>query len=341
MIRVLIVEDSITQREILRRLLSHDDQFKVVAEAADGRQALEMVPLHRPDVVLMDIHMPDMDGITATREIMQRWPVPIVIASATLKKRDVDLAMQGYAAGAVSVIEKPDGAVLLHLDEIGPALRRELAAAAQVRLRVTIGRPTRPAQRATCSAQPAMHPNRSAARVDPAAGDDAAELAAAPRSFFSLSTAVIEVIGMCASTGGPLVLHEILAAIPSPFPIPVLLVQHISHNFEDGFARWLSQTSGHAVKLAVTGQRLAPGIWLAPAGTDLKLGSSSHLELQPGNAGAIHCPSGNPLFASLASQCGPAAAGIVLSGMGNDGAEGLRAYGEPAGPPLFRMKRPA
>src|SRR4051812_45263927 len=129
MIRVLIVEDSITQREILRRLLAGDGGFTVVAEARNGKEALALVQKHAPDVVLMDIHMPDMDGITATREIMRQCPVTIVIASATLRKDDVDLALKAFQSGAVSVIEKPEGAVLLHMQKMGPALRRELVAA--------------------------------------------------------------------------------------------------------------------------------------------------------------------------------------------------------------------
>src|SRR5437588_1456936 len=135
MIRVLIVEDSVTQREILKRVLAEDPQFVIVAEARDGSEAVGMVQKHTPDVVLMDIHMPDMDGITATGEIMRHCPTPIVIASATLKKRDIDLAMKAFQAGAVSVIEKPDGSVLLHLGKIGPALRRELIAASKAKVK--------------------------------------------------------------------------------------------------------------------------------------------------------------------------------------------------------------
>src|SRR5580658_8403293 len=136
MIRVLIVEDSITQREIFRRLLTADGEFTVVAEARNGREALEKVQKHAPDVVLMDIHMPDMDGITATREIMSRFPVPIVVISATLKKHEVDLAMKAYEAGAVSVMEKPEGAVLLHLHKMAPELRCELIAASKANIRI-------------------------------------------------------------------------------------------------------------------------------------------------------------------------------------------------------------
>src|ERR687892_522258 len=134
MIRVLIVEDSVTQREILRRLIEADGSFTVVAEARNGREAIAMAQQHTPDVVLMDIHMPDLDGIAATREIMEQWPVPIVVASASLNKHDIDFAMTAYQAGAVAVIEKPEGAVLLNLNKIGPLLRDELAAAAKAKV---------------------------------------------------------------------------------------------------------------------------------------------------------------------------------------------------------------
>src|SRR5690348_3115481 len=114
MIRVLLVEDSVVQREILRRILGPDSGCVIVGEARNGREAVSMVETVRPDVVLMDIHMPDMNGVEATREIMIRCPVPIVVASATLKKSDLDLGMQALDAGAFSVIEKPEGAVLLN-----------------------------------------------------------------------------------------------------------------------------------------------------------------------------------------------------------------------------------
>jgi two-component system, chemotaxis family, protein-glutamate methylesterase/glutaminase len=294
MITLLIVEDSVTQREIFKRLFAADGQFTVVAEAGTGQEAIAMVRKHSPDVVLMDIHMPDMDGITATREIMQQFPVPIVVASSTLRKHDVDLAMKALQAGAVSVIEKPQGAVLLHLQKIAPALRDELLAAVKAKLRPPIR---------------AASPRRSSLTTRTAT-----------------SGAAVKVIGICASTGGPPVLLEILRAIPKPYPLPILLVQHISHGFEEGFARWLSETTGQTVGMASDGQRLSPGIWMAPGGRHLTLlGSPARLDLPLGKPADLHCPSGNPLFASLAKHAGANAAGVLLTGMGNDGADGLLA----------------
>lgn len=299
MIGVLIVDDSVTQREIFARMLADDSELTVVGHASNGREAVEKVRSLAPDVVLMDIHMPGMDGIEATVEIMRKTPVPIVVASATLRKRDVDLAMQAYQAGAVSVIEKPEGAVLLHLKKLAPTLRNELIAASKAKVRRTTGSDS----------------TRSAAPVETSASQ--------PIANRKSQISNIDVIGICASTGGPPVLLEIISALPKPFPIPVLLVQHISRGFEDGFTRWLANVSGQVVGIAQDGQRLSPGVWMAPNGRHLTLGSATRLALPEGKPAEIHCPSGNPLFASLAKLVASKAAGVILTGMGDDGAAGL------------------
>lgn len=302
MISVLIVEDSVTQREILKRLVNGDGAFTVIAEARNGREAIAKVLEHSPDVVLMDIHMPDMDGIEATRQIMRQCPVPIVVASATLKKQEVNLAMQALEAGAVSVISKPEGAVLLHLEKIGPSLRDELMAASTAKL-----------QRRASFGRRELTRRSAAARMTP-----------------------IDVIGVCASTGGPPVLMQIFSALPKPVPVPVLLVQHISEGFEEGFARWLSDMTGQSVCLATSGQKLEPGIWMAPNGTHLTVSSPTRIALEPKNARDIHSPSGNPLFESLAKQFGARAVGVLLTGMGDDGARGLLALKQAGGTTIIQ-----
>ncbi len=288
MVRVLVVEDSVVQREILRRVLSADATFTVVAEARNGREAVRLAEELRPDVILMDIHMPDMNGVEATREIMQRFPVPIVIASATLKKHDIDMGLEALNAGAVTVIAKPEGAVLLNLDKISAQLRAEIAAAAKIVLK--------PRRAAPPKKQPVTAP-----RVGK----------------------TIEVIGICASTGGPPVLIEILGALPRPFAIPILLVQHITSGFEESFARWLTEKTGQAVGMAVNGQRLSKGTWMSPTGKHLLLANAKTLDLPAQEPGDIHCPSGNPLFVSLAKYYAERAVGVLLTGMGDDGAAGL------------------
>lgn len=291
MIRILIVDDSITQREILRKVLDSEADFAVVGEARDGSFAAEMVKEHVPDVVLMDIHMPNMDGVEATRQIMSQCPVPIVIVSASLRKHDFNHGMAALEAGAVSIVKKPKGAALLHLKKIAPELREAIIAASEAR----IGRRATPVS--------ALRP------VSPAPAET--------------GTARVEVIGICVSTGGPPILDEILSSLPSPYPLPILLVQHISEPFVDGFATWLSARTGQAVRIACNDQRLEPGVWVAPPGKHLTLGSRNRIKLTPKSPADIHCPSGNPLFSSLARYLGSQAVGVQLTGMGDDGAQGL------------------
>ncbi len=291
MIRLLIVEDSVTQREIFRRLFAEDGEFTVVAEAATGEDAIQRVKKHLPDVVLMDIHMPGMGGIEATREIMRVCPVPIVVASATLRKQDIDLAMKALEAGAVSVIEKPQGAVLLHLKKIAPQLRIELMAASKAAV-----------------VRRSLPMTRHVPETDSGKG---------------VSVGNVDVIGIATSMGGPPVLLQIFSALPRPFPVPVLLVQHISEGFIEGFARWLGQMTGHPTHLATDSAQLEPGIWLAPAGRHLALGSRARIELPPRRDSDIHCPSANVLFESLGRHAGASSLGILLTGMGDDGARGL------------------
>jgi two-component system, chemotaxis family, protein-glutamate methylesterase/glutaminase len=299
MIRILVVEDSVTQREIFRRLFTADGAFTVVAEAATGEEAVRLVQQHHPDVVLMDIHMPGMGGIAATREIMRVCPVPIVVASATLRKQDINLAMKAIEAGAVSVIEKPQGAVLLHLQKIAPQLREELLAASTAIVR-----------RAPLPVKLPLHLQSSTKMA---------------------VTGNVEVIGVAASTGGPPVLLEIFSALPKPFPLPVLLVQHISEGFVEGFARWLGEMTGHPTRLATDGARLEPGIWLAPGGRHLALASRARIELPLRQAKDLHCPSANVLFDSLSRHAATSSLGILLTGMGDDGARGLLALKQAGG----------
>jgi len=260
MIRVLLVEDSVVQREILRRVLSVDSVFTIVAEARNGKEAVRMVEEHRPDVVLMDIHMPDMNGVEATREIMRRFPVPIVIASATLKKHDMDMGLEALSAGAVTVIAKPEGAVLLNLDKMSAHLRAELKAASKLKLKPVA----------------ALPPKNM--------GTDSGKV------LGGALTEPVEVIGVCTSTGGPPVLVEIFSALPRPFSIPILLVQHITQGFDASFASWLSERSGQPVGMALEGQRLTSGIWMSPTGNHLILQNSRYLSMPAQKPADIHCP---------------------------------------------------
>jgi two-component system chemotaxis response regulator CheB len=304
MIRVLVVEDSVTQREILCRIVRDDVELTVAGEARNGTEAIEMVRELSPDVVLMDVHMGEMNGIEATRTIMRDHPTPVVIMSSTLQQRDIDLAVEAMRVGAVMAIEKPKGAALLHMRKMAPELYRVLRAAAGTRVRTTAV--------------------RNAERPKVVAGK------------YQLPPGSIKVIGVASSAGGPSILVEIFSALPRDYPIPILLVQHISPGFEEGFANWLSQQTGQVAKIATKSHKLEPGIWLAPTGHHIVLNSPHQIGLLPRQSKDIHCPAGDPLLASIADQLGTSAVGVVLTGMGDDGARGLLALKEAGGQTIIQ-----
>ncbi|MBI4179289.1 response regulator [bacterium] len=297
-IRVVLVEDSVTQREVLRRVMEEDGDIQVVAEGRNGREGLEKTLALQPDVVVTDVWMPELNGLRMIRAILKEVGVPIIVVSATLQKNQIDLAFECLEAGAVTAIEKPDGATLIHLKKMGGELRRTIRAYSTMKI---------------------------LRRRLPAPGS--VREASAPPPRLPSSPAVpgqVDVVGMVASTGGPPVLTEILSALPADYSIPILVVQHISAGFEEGFVNWLSQKTALPVSLVANGTSIGPGIFFGPNGRHLTLGRKGRISLEPPDPRDLHVPSGNRLLSSLAESCGNRAAGVVLTGMGDDGAEGLK-----------------
>jgi two-component system chemotaxis response regulator CheB len=298
MIRVLIAEDSLTTRELLVAILRADPEVEVVGEAKDGIEAVEMTKRLRPDVVTMDIEMPRMDGFQATKRIMVEAPVPIVIVSASVHVREVEIAMRAMGAGALAVLPKPAGPAAADFDGVSRAFVETIKAMAQVKV---VGHwPEWP--------QPAPIPAR------PAAG------------------ARCRAVAIAASTGGPAALRKVLADLPADYPAPILLVQHIATGFLEGLAAWLDTVSALRVKVAEHAEPLAAGIaYLAPDGRHLGVSKRGAVELSLAPPIGGFRPSANFLFESIARAFGDSAVAVVLTGMGNDGAVGLRAVREAGG----------
>lgn len=293
-IRVLVVDDTAVTRMLLVHLLESDPAIRVIGSVDDGRAAVDFVRADKPDVVLMDIHMPRLDGFEATREIMETQPVPIVICTATGDPTAVATTFRMLEAGAVACVAKP---VSSEHPDFEPLARNVLET---VRLMSEVKVIRRwPRHRAV--------------------------IAAAARSEEIKATNGIKLIGIGASTGGPPVLQTILGALPKDFSVPVLIVQHIARGFVPGLIDWLNQTTGLTVHLASHGAHPLPGhVYLAP--DDFHLGVSSSgcmmLSREPPESGLR--PAVSHLFRSLAQNCGPAAIGVLLTGMGKDGAEELK-----------------
>lgn len=295
-IKVLVVEDSPVVREFLVHILSSDPGIQIVGTAHDGEEAVAAVREKKPDVITMDFHMPRVNGLDATRRIMETHPTPIVIVSGSSARAEVTSAFHLLEAGALAVVEKPRGPG--HPDH--DAAARELVQTVKTMAEVKVVR--RWARR---EAPPSPAPPPRSIRIEAA-------------------VAQAKLVAIGASTGGPIVLRAILAGLPGNFSVPILIVQHIAPGFTDGFAEWLGQASGFAVHVAADAAHPLPGhAYVAPDGSHMKLRHDGAIALSRDAPENGHRPSVSCLFRSVAAVLGRNAIGVLLTGMGKDGAEGL------------------
>ena len=296
-ITVLVVDDSEVARMLLVHILESDPQIRVVGVVSDGQAALDFVKATTPDVIVMDIHMPRMDGFETTRRIMETQPVPIIVCTATTNPREVATTFRVLEAGALACVEKPVGPEHADFDQRAAHLLETIKLMSEVKV------VRRWARARLASVQvPAARP---------------VELTPAP--------AVVRLIGIGASTGGPQVLQEILASLPKAFPVPILVVQHIAQGFLPGLAEWLSQTTGFQIQIGAYGVGPLPGhVYLAPDDFHMGVSLSGRILLTKEEPENGLRPAVSFLFRSLAEACGPAAVGVLLTGMGKDGAAELQ-----------------
>jgi two-component system, chemotaxis family, protein-glutamate methylesterase/glutaminase len=293
MIKVLVVDDSPVVREFLTHILEADPEIRVIGTAGDGEAAVEAVEKKRPDLVTMDVHMPKMDGYEATRIIMETNPVPIVIVSGSIDFGEVTASFRAMEAGALAIVPRPTGIGYTDHEKTATELIRYVKAMAGVRL---VRRWPRPAREAV----PGPLPETAVRRKAPE----------------------LRLVAIGASTGGPPVIKRIMASLPRDFPAPVLIVQHMARGFTAGFAGWLAQTTGIPVKVAEHNETSRPGCaYVAPDGFDMGVEKDGRIILSKGDSNQLHCPSVAHLFRSVAEAYGENAVGILLTGMGKDGAE--------------------
>ena len=293
-ITVLVVDDSVVSRDLLTYLLASDPGIEVIGQARDGAEAIAVLLEKNPDVVTMDIHMPGMDGFEATRRIMETRPIPIIIVSSSFDPEDVAKTFRTLEAGAVTAVEKPPGPG----DPHHAALARKLIDAVKAMSEVRVVRRWPRARMASRNTEPPAPP--------PGAGE-------------------IRLLVIGASTGGPPVLQTVLAGLPKPCPVPVVIVQHISAGFVQGLADWLASTTGMPVQIARHGEIVQPGTaYLAPDGCQMSITRDARIVCGPEPAEHGLRPSASFLFRSVAQQFGAQAAGVLLTGMGRDGAADLK-----------------
>jgi two-component system, chemotaxis family, protein-glutamate methylesterase/glutaminase len=303
-VALLIVDDSPSMQLLLAHVVGRDPRIEVIGAVDDGEAAIAFVATakQRPDVVLMDIHMPKLDGFEATRRIMETNPLPIVICTATADPRELQVAFRSMEAGAVACVEKPVGPGNPEFEASCANLCQTIWLMSEVKV---VRRWSKP--RLAAAARAAV----------PGAAAPASPIARTPPQ---------RIVGIGASTGGPPVLQTILSALPRDFGAPILVVQHIARGFLPGMVEWLNQTTGLHVHIAAHGATPAPGhVYIAPDDFHLGVTTSGRLLLarEPAEGGLR--PAVSYLFRSLTANRGAHSIGVLLTGMGRDGATELLA----------------
>jgi two-component system chemotaxis response regulator CheB len=386
MIRVLIVEDSAFAAEILSGILQSDPDIQVIGVAQNGMEAVEMTPRLKPDLITMDVWMPQMDGFATVEQVMAYHPTPILVVTTSLARTDVDISLTMLAAGALDVIEKPSRLGATSWEQQTRALIRKVKLLARVRvvthlrgrrglrapsvvppllapppaaapfpaapaapngdktpapevplgyaLRMEIGQPAAPPP---APERPAPSPRSTPAPPVPRRGGS--ETATPARRATPAPPALVlpphlpgspgvnryTLLAIASSTGGPQALLTLLRALPATFPLPIVVVQHIAAGFTQGLADWLARECRRPVACAADGDKPKPGaVLLAPDAHHLLLGADGRVRLATSERPTI-CPAADVTMQSVAEIYEARAIGVILTGMGRDGAEGMKA----------------
>ncbi len=312
MIRVLVVEDSLVQRTLLVGLLKADPDISVVGAVTSGAEALAFLARDKPDVVTMDLRMPDMNGLEVTRQIMETIPLPVVIVSEYWDAESADLTFRAMEAGAVAGVSKPSIG-LPESEEVARQLIQTVKLMSEVKV---IRRWPRSRRVDSLTLLPKAPPSSS--RLSPTS----ALVATRPPPP---QPKEISLVAIGASTGGPPVLRTILAALPRTFPVPILIVQHIAKGFTSSLIQWLKTEASPLVQLAKQGEEMFPGhIYIAPDDFQMGVALNKRIALALDPVEHSLRPSVSYLFRSLVSVYGGNVIAVLLTGMGRDGAQELR-----------------
>lgn len=306
MIKVLVVDDSAFMRKALSTMLSKDKEINVVATARDGEEGLEFVRKYNPDVVTLDIEMPRMDGLKALRHIMMEMPRPVLMVSS-LTTEGAEATLKALELGAVDFIPKQLSKVSLDIIKIEADLIAKVKAVAHRKLRHFAHRP---------KATPTLEPIRGT--IERPTG---AQLR--------------DVVAIGVSTGGPPAVQTVLSSLPKDFPASIVIAQHMPQAFTGPFAKRLDGLCQITVKEAENGERLQNGVaYVAPGGQHLVLDqkvSRIDVVVTPEPREALYKPSANVLVRSVAEAVGKRGLGVILTGMGSDGMEGIQALKQKGG----------
>jgi len=306
--RVLIVDDSAFMRKVLETIFNADDQLQVAGHAKDGREAVALAESLKPDVITMDINMPHVDGLQATAEIMTKNPRPIVIVSSESKDGAAS-TLKALELGAIEFVAKPSSGIDLDMQSVKEDLLRKVRMAAKVRVVRTASTLASTLQKSNGAPQTAPAP-----------------VAPQPARKSSLDQR-FPVVVLAASTGGPATVMRLAPGFTRDFPAAVILVQHMPPAFTTQYAAQLCEFTGIRVKEAEPNESLQPGtLYICPGGHHLRVTSAGRIQLD-GSSGRIngYLPNIDATMESVAAYAGAMSIGAILTGMGNDGANGAKA----------------
>ncbi|MDZ4872728.1 MAG: Protein-glutamate methylesterase/protein-glutamine glutaminase 2 [Chroococcidiopsis cubana SAG 39.79] len=307
-VKVLLVEDSPVVLAILKKLLAATSEIEVVGTASNGQEALDKIPELQPNVICTDLHMRKMDGLEFTKQVMAKHPLPILVISSSVQESDTNTIFQLLQAGAIDVFPKPAMGTPSEYDRI----KQELITKIKVLSGVSV------------FTKPLKQPVLSTAALPLVQGRILG-------SHSGLSS--IRMVAVGASTGGPQALQKLFSHLPSHFPAPVICTQHISEGFLPGLVSWLATECQVKVKIAQDGEIPSPGtIYFAPEKCHLEFSSLGKFTLNRAT-GVVdgHCPSVTVMFKSAAQFYSKGIMGVLLTGMGRDGATGMQAIAQAGG----------
>ena len=301
MIKVLIVDDSRTVSQYLEYILSKDPRIEVIGNVSDGQQAIDFMKKNKPDIITMDIDMPRMDGLEATRRIMSTNPVPIIVVTASRNAKKMQISIDALAAGALTVIEKPVG--VGHRDEA--AKTKKFIAMIKTYSGVQVITRKFPVTKKV----PVKTNGKPTAIMKSISVD----------KFLNRKYVLIGI-----SSGGPPVLADIFSKISIKFPYPILVVQHITPGFLDGMVTWLNRLTKIPVCVATDGEMILPGkVYFAPDNFQMGICLRS-IKLYNRKNNQRICPSVEFLFNNFVQNLGKETIAMLLTGMGSDGSKGLK-----------------
>ncbi|MEW6095025.1 MAG: chemotaxis response regulator protein-glutamate methylesterase [bacterium] len=301
-IKVLVVDDSAIIRDAIANALESEEDIKLIGTASNGKEAIDLVQELKPDIVTMDIVMPIMDGLQATEYIMAYHPTPILIVTSLLPK-DMEIAFKALHVGALDIIERPS---ISELSKPTSKVRKELIDKVKILANVKVI--THLGGRFQKKERKPLEPTSQKQETK------------------------FKIIGIASSTGGPKTVKKILSKLPVDFPIPIVIVQHISDGFTKGLVDWWNNECAIEIHEAKDGERLCQGVaYVAPSFVHMRVTKNGRIKLEDTPPVGGHRPSANVLLSSVAEAYPQTAIGIILTGMGDDGAIGIKAIKDAGG----------